>query len=313
MKKYKKFLFFFLILIIILLSFFLYNSISNENKDDSKGKALSEIEYLENKLELLFNKLNNIENNNYSLSVKKIEESSSSQSGSESSNGNSGESSESSEEESNNGSGSSSEEQLGNSSNSSSDSKGNEGNNEEYNLEQSGILTNNNNNIDWKSIKLEVESLYSEVATITLDLYSLGISKEDVLGFNQELDDLTISVKEENKENTLSNLSKLYEYIPKYLKSVTNDEIFIGKIDTKNNLFKAYSILDSKNWQEIGNNVTNTINSFSNNLLNKQTDKQYIINKIYIMLNELQSAVNKQDDSIFLIKYKNILEEINNL
>lgn len=310
MKKYKKFLFFFLILVIIILSFFLYNSISNENKDDDKEKALSEIEYLENKLELLFNKLNNIENNNYSLSVKKIEESSSSQSGSENNNGNSGESSGSSEEQSNS---SNSEEESGNSSNSSSDSKGNEGNNEEYNLEQSGILTNNNNNIDWKSIKLEVESLYSEVATITLDLYSLGISREDVLGFNQELDDLTISVKEENKENTLSNLSKLYDYIPKYLKSVTNDEIFIGKIDTKNNLFKAYSILDSKNWQEIGNNVTNTINSFSNSLLNKQTDKQYIINKIYIMLNELQSAVNKQDDSIFLIKYKNILEEIDNL
>lgn len=310
MKKYKKFLFFFLILVIIILSFFLYNSISNENKDDGKEKALSEIEYLENKLELLFNKLNNIENNNYSLSVKKIEESSSSQSGSENNNENSGESSGSSEEQSNS---SNSEEESGNSSNSSSDSKGNDGNNEEYNLEQSGILTNNNNNIDWKSIKLEVESLYSEVATITLDLYSLGISKEDVLGFNQELDDLTISVKEENKENTLSNLSKLYEYIPKYLKSVTNDEIFIGKIDTKNNLFKAYSILDTKNWQEIGNNVTNTINSFSNNLLNKETDKQYIINKIYIMLNELQSAVNKQDDSIFLIKYKNILEEIDNL
>ena len=310
MKKYKKFLFFFLILVIIILSFFLYNSISNENKDDSKGKALSEIEYLENKLELLFNKLNNIENNNYSLSVKKIEESSSSQSGSENNNGNSGESSGSSEEQSNS---SNSEEESGNSSNSGSDSKGNDGNNEEYNLEQSGILTNNNNNIDWKSIKLEVESLYSEVATITLDLYSLGINREEVLGFNQELDDLTISVKEENKENTLSNLSKLYDYIPKYLKSVTNDEIFIGKIDTKNNLFKAYSILDSKNWQEIGNNVTNTINSFSNNLLNKQTDKQYIINKIYIMLNELQSAVNKQDDSIFLIKYKNILEEIDNL
>lgn len=310
MKKYKKFLFFFLILVIIILSFFLYNSISNENKDDGKEKALSEIEYLENKLELLFNKLNNIENNNYSLSVKKIEESSSSQSGSENNNENSGESSGSSEEQSNS---SNSEEESGNSSNSSSDSKGNVGNNEEYNLEQSGILTNNNNNIDWKSIKLEVESLYSEVATITLDLYSLGISREDVLGFNQELDNLTISVKEENKENTLSNLSKLYDYIPKYLKSVTNDEIFIGKIDTKNNLFKAYSILDSKNWQEIGNNVINTINSFSNNLLNKQTDKQYIINKIYIMLNELQSAVNKQDDSIFLIKYKNILEEIDNL
>ena len=219
----------------------------------------------------------------------------------------------SSGEESNNGNDSNSGEQSGDSSSSSSESKGNEGNNEEYNLEQSGILTSNNNDIDWKSIKLEVESLYSEVSTITLDLYSLGINREDVLGFNQELDNLTISVKEENKENTLSNLSKLYDYIPKYIDVLTDDEIYKAKIETKNNLFKAYSILDSKNWQEIGNNVTNTINSFSNNLLNKQTDKQYIINKIYIMLNELQSAVNKQDDAIFLIKYKNILEEISDL
>ena len=310
MKKYKKFLFLFLILVIIISSFFIYDSLSNENEDDGKEKALSEIEYLENKLELLFNKLNNIENNNYSLSVKKIEESSSSQSGSENSNGNNGESGGSDGVESKN---ASSGEQSDNSSNSNIESKSNEGNNEEYNLEQSGILTNNNNDIDWKSIKLEVESLYSEVSTITLDLYSLGINREDVLGFNQELDNLTISVKEENKESTLSNLSKLYDYIPKYLNGLTDDEIYKAKIETKNNLFKAYSILDSKNWQEIGNNVTNTINSFSNNLLNKETDKQYIINKIYIMLNELQSAVNKQDDSIFLIKYKNILEEINNL
>ena len=307
MKKYKKFLFLFLILVIIISSFFIYDSLSNENEDDGKEKALSEIEYLENKLELLFNKLNNIENNNYSLSVKKIEESSSSQSGSENSNGNSEESGGSDGVESKN---ASSGEQSTDSSNSNIESKSNEGNNEEYNLEQSGILTNNNNDIDWKSIKLEVESLYSEVATITLDLYSLGINREDVLGFNQELDNLTISVKEENKENTLSNLSKLYDYIPKYLNGLTDDEIYKAKIETKNNLFKAYSILDSKNWQEIGNNVTNTINSFSNNLLNKQNDKQYIINKIYIMLNELQSAVDKQDDSIFLIKYKNILEEI---
>ena len=46
---------------------------------------------------------------------------------------------------------------------------------------------------------------------------------------------------------------------------------------------------------------------------NTDSNKQYVINKIYIMLNELQNAVNMQDESIFLIKYKNILEEMNNL
>ena len=31
------------------------------------------------------------------------------------------------------------------------------------------------------------------------------------------------------------------------------------------------------------------------------------------MLNELQNAINEQDETVFLIKYKNLLEEINNI
>ena len=31
------------------------------------------------------------------------------------------------------------------------------------------------------------------------------------------------------------------------------------------------------------------------------------------MVNELQNSVEVQDESVFLIKYKNILEEINNI
>ena len=117
------------------------------------------------------------------------------------------------------------------------------------------------------------------------------------------------------QKNTLLNLSKIYEYIPRFVDKTTNNITYKAVISTKNELFKAYSKLDSKNWDEISKDVTNTINVYSNNLINTNTDenKQYIINKIYIMLNELQNAVNVQDENIFLIKYKNILEEMNNL
>ena len=157
-------------------------------------------------------------------------------------------------------------------------------------------------------IKKEVENLYSQIPTITLDLYSLDVAKEDVLGFNQEIDNLTISVQEENKENTLSNLSKIYEFIPRFLEKITDNMTYKAVINTKNELFKAYSKLDSGNWDEISNDVTNTINIYSNNLINTNTDenKQYSINKIYIMLNELQNAVKLQDRAIFLIKYENV-------
>ena len=302
MKKYKKFLFLFIIIIAVVLGVFLYTSVSKENTVSSEEKSLSEIEYLEKKLVTLLNQLNNIESRNYNLSVSKItEQEESSQSQSE----------ESSKKED---SGTESESNKNDQQGASNNEQSNVEDNEEYTLKEDGIL-NNNGQIDWEDIKKEVENLYSQIPTITLDLYSLDVAKEDVLGFNQEIDNLTISVQEENKENTLSNLSKIYEFIPRFLEKITDNMTYKAVINTKNELFKAYSKLDSGNWDEISQDVTNTINVYSNNLINTNTDanKQYSINKIYIMLNELQNAVKLQDRAIFLIKYENILEEINNL
>ncbi len=317
MKKYKKFLYIFLVVVIFILGVFLYATISKGNNEDQKEKSLAEVEYLEKKIVTLLNELNNIESRNYNLSVSEISKEDSSQSNSQNSSQSSSQSSQ--EEESN--SKESQEEGGGNSKgqgqesgSSGNASNGEEEKNEEYTLKETGVLTNTAD-INWDNIKTEVENLYSPVPTITLDLYSLDIAREDILGFNQELDNLTKAVTEENKENTLSSLSKMYEYIPKFTDRVTDDVTYKAVINTKNDIFKAYSILDTKNWQEISNDVKQTIDTYSNMLVNTNTDsnKQYTINKIYIMLNELQNAVNSQDESIFLIKYKNILEEMNNL
>ena len=136
-----------------------------------------------------------------------------------------------------------------------------------------------------------------------------------MLGFNKEFDQLTVVVKEQKKEETLSKLSKLYEYIPKFTQKATDDELYKVVADTKSNLFKAYSKLDSKNWNEISNDLKQTVNTYSKLMTNTNidTNKQYSISKVYVMLNELQNAVEVQEKSVFLIKYKNILEEINNL
>lgn len=311
MKKYKKLLFFFLIIVIVVLGVFLYTTLSKSNNEDKEEKTLAEVEYLEKKIVTLLNELNNIESRNYNLSVSEISKEDTNENAESSSQE---ESKSSQESETQKQSGENTKQQGQESSTNSNTSTGEEEKNEEYTLKETGILTNNGN-IDWEHLKTEVENLYLPVPTITLDLYSLDIPREDILGFNEELDILTTAVKEENKENTLGSLSRLYEYIPKFADKVTDNMIYKGVIETKNNLFKGYSKLDSKNWNEISNDVKKAIDTYSNRIVNTNTDsnKQYVINKIYIMLNELQNAVNLQDESIFLIKYKNILEEMNNL
>lgn len=187
-------------------------------------------------------------------------------------------------------------------------------NNQKFSLKSAGVLTNSDQ-INWDYIKSEVETLYSSLPTITLDLYQLNVAQEDILGFNKEFDQLTVVVKEQKKEETLSQLAKLYEYIPKFTEKATDEELYKVIAETKSSLFKAYSKLDSKNWNEISNDVKQTIDSYSKLMTNTNIDsnKQYSISKAYVMLNELQNAVGVQDESVFLIKYKNILEEMNNL
>ena len=183
--------------------------------------------------------------------------------------------------------------------------------NNKFILKSSGVL-NNQENINWTFVKSEVEEMYLSIPTLTIDLYNQNIKQEDILSFNKEYDNLTVVTKDEKKAETVTELSKLYDFLPKFIQG--EDDLYNIIIETKANIFKAYSKLDSGNWDEILNDVQNAINIYFKLLTNPNIDANKInnINKGYIMLNELQNAVNIKDTSIFLIKYKNLIEELNN-
>ena len=108
---------------------------------------------------------------------------------------------------------------------------------------------------------------------------------------------------------------KVYEYFPKFLRGSGQDTLYTTLVETKVNVFKGYSKLDGGNWQEITSDIKNAIDTYSKLLTNTEIDarKQYDVSKGYIMLNELQNASNLNDVAVFLIKYKNLLEEMNNI
>lgn len=301
MKKHKKIILVLIIIIfIVCISYAIYafSNSNNTNTDNNQEKIISEIKYLENKFLSISNSLNNIEYENYKINVDKINTSNKSN-----------DSSSSNDSKSSNNSGDSNSSSNGENSNNSK----NETNNK-YNLESQGILTNKTD-INWGNIKNELELLYTSTPVITLDLYQINLNKEDILNFNKELDNLIVSVSKENKEETLSELSKLYSYLPKFLENTNVDENYKTVLKTKSNILEAYSILDSEDWQFISNKISDGINTYNSLLtnVNNKKSKQYDINKCYIMLNELQSSISTKNKEIFLIKYKNLLEEINNI
>ena len=303
MKKFKILGFIVLILIIVVLSYSIY-VLAKENPQENK--ILSEIRYVEAEFTDLFNTMNNIETRNYGIEIDELsKETAEKMKESESSSSGGGQSSSS-------GSGSSGTEESSSNTSSGENGETNQ-DSEKYDSKLNGVLTTTKD-INWDIVKSEVENLYTSIPTMTMDLYQLDINKDEILNFNKEIDNLVTVVNEENKESTLQTLSVIYDYLPKFLESAKGEDVIYKKVVvTKANIFKGYSKLDSGKWDEISQDIQNGVNTFTELLSNPDvinSNNQYSVNKIYIMLNELQNAVNMQDVSVFLIKYKNLIEEI---
>lgn len=307
----KKIVYIVLLIIMVVLALTIYTNASKNNTENEGEKIASEIKFLESKIVDLLNKMNGIETRNYKISYGEMTKKTQEQSGGESSTSG-GSKSEEGEETS----GEDGESTGGDNSDSSSDSqKDTKGTEQKFEMKKTGILSNNTEDINWEEIKLEIENLYSSIPTITVDLYRNNANQEDILSFNKEFDNLMQVAKNEDKEKTLTQLSKLYDYIPKFINNTSSTDIEKKVIEAKSNILKGYSKLDNNNWNEIYNDVNNAIKGYSQLLSNTTIDskKQYSINRIYILLNELKSSISLKDKQIFLIKYKNLLEEFDSL
>lgn len=311
MKKYQKIAYIFLVIFILSIAFILFKSYADSNKnEDEKEKTETEIQRIELSFVNMFNELNNIKFENYRINTSEInkedlkDNSSSSASETTPSSGGS-----SSSESSSSGEQGESQKENG-SSQSSEKSK----ENQNYEMKLSGVLTNNSD-INWENLKNEVEILYSAIPSLTIDLYKININKEKITNFNQEYDNLMKAIKEENKQNALDALANLYNYLPDFIENSTDDTNKKILIRTKNNIFKAYSLLDKNDWNAITENVDLANQEFTKILTNSQSSNknQYIINKAYVQINELQNSTKTKEKEIFLIKYKNLLEELENI
>ena len=296
--------------IIVLSLLFWKNSYSREN-NILVLKTEKEIEHLQEKIIGMMNSLNNITLSNSILVEEKTEQSNQNEQGSQnnqqSNNGNS------------NQEGKSGENKQSNNSSNTSNSKNNEQtssqNSTKYEIKNDSILIKEQQPIDWDYIKSSVESIHSTWATLTIDLHSLNVNSQDILNFSNTLDQITISAKQEDKIATLNNLASLYAFFPVYMNQISDNNEKINIEYMKTSVLNSYAFLDQDKWEDMKNQLTNAINYFTNvlNTVNEDKSNQTNMSKIYVLLNELNNSVNLKDKDLYMIKYRNLMEELVNI
>lgn len=290
-----------LVSIIIFCLFFLTGCSSN--KEDLNAKVEEEINYLDDRIILMLNKMNNISFSNYVISTQdqidnKDNQKEKSEKSDEQSNSKSSDSSSSSGSESN--------------SNSDSSSSSSKQSHKSYSIEKNSILLNGTNQpINWNEIKSDIELLYSSWSTVVIDLHKLNIDNNDILNFSNVINDLTISAKNEDKTKTLIYMANLYSYLPKYLKQFSKDSTQINMTYAKANIINSYALIEQNKWDEMKSQLDSALTYYSN-ILNgiNENEKQDKISKIYVLLNEFNNCIALKDKEVYYIKYRNLMEEI---
>lgn len=283
----------YLIISILLLTTLTGCSNTSNSQDDIKEKLVAEINYLDTQLSDILNAVNGISFKNYKVTAEKVnpkqeETASSKESGSSNSDSQSGESS----------GGESSQNSTKNYMN--------------YNLEANSLLTSQRNT-DWKLLKANIETLSTSWSTIVLDLYKLNIASEDILGFTKELNLAMQAIKKEDKNASLVSLAKLYQYLPKYTSVFIENPTKANILKTKSSVYNAYAIVELNKPDEVKKELTNAEQVFMAivNDMGANKNSQFNINKAYILLKDLESAVDTKDIDIFYVKYRNLMEELN--
>lgn len=275
---------------------------SNNNNDGNlKSKVSDEMEYVESKIITIANQLNNISVDNYKIISEEINTKSKNDESSSSGDSGSGGDSENS-----GGSNKSSDGKSDGQSQDGSESK----NTKTYKTVYNNILSDNKEP-KWNTIKEEIQVLEETWGTVTLDLYKIGENNEDIISFSNDLNSAIINISKENKKESLDSMSKLYSYFTKYVDTYASDDLTKNKVNVKYNILNAYVLIEQEKWDEIKTSIDKAEQEYMSIINNVDNNKQYNINKGYILLKEFRNAVDTKDKNVLYIKYKNLIEEIN--
>ena len=265
------------IIFLIALVIISFSGCSKEKTDEEqlRNKNISEIDYLENYIMSLINSINNIDLKQYDAKIEKTE--------------NLNEILQENEEIS---------------------SKDTENNVVQYSMVPN-IVLNADKTINWENLKLGIENLNNTWPSIIVDLYKANVDNNKLTEFSNLINTCIGNIKNENRTETLNNLAKLYEYIPVFLEKIASDNQQIELAKTKVEVIKAYVNIDFENWDGLKGNLDSATSNFEPILNNtNESEKEYNIRKVYVLLQEFKNAVDTKDKDLLFMKYKNLMEEL---
>lgn len=187
---------------------------------------------------------------------------------------------------------------------------------EKYGLQYNNSLTENNEtNINWENIEYIYENIFIAWQTMQVDLTDQKVSSEIINKYNSDLNGIANSIIQQNKESTMINYFNLYADICDIVKYISKENNLLNLYYAKLYLLNAYTLSESKKWNEMYESVANSESYFKNSYNekteganSKDINQSKYNEKIAMSLSNLKDSINLNDKNIFYIQYKNVMQ-----
>ena len=187
---------------------------------------------------------------------------------------------------------------------------------EKYGLQYNNSLTENNEtNINWENIEYIYENIFIAWQTMQVDLTDQKVSSEIINKYNSDLNGIANSIIQQNKESTMINYFNLYADICDIVKYISKENNLLNLYYAKLYLLNAYTLSESKKWNEMYESVANSESYFKNSYNekteganSKDVNQSKYNEKIAMSLSNLKDSINLNDKNIFYIQYKNVMQ-----
>ena len=292
MKKQNLFFIIGMIICIVLLIVLLVIINISKPKDDKKKiaeKLENEFEFFDEKTIDIINELNNIKVPRYKIYEKTVNQSDSDITNSNNSKG--GEKQEASQEE----------------------------NDKTTNIQHENItyseldpissLTENSEDVDWNQIAFLFEDIYSNLTTFEIDLNSLQVSGDIINNYKVSLNSLALSINKKDKKSSMENGFNVYSNLMQLVSLIINDNYKLSIYNIKLTIINIYTKISlENNWEESYSILNNLLKNYS--IENNDQNKKEKLNKIKLLLDNLENVLILKDKNVFFMQYKILIQEL---
>lgn len=164
----------------------------------------------------------------------------------------------------------------------------------------------------WNEILEDANKIENTMATTLVDLTALNIDTNEIAKLSNGVNNMIIAIENKDETKLIVELNNIYALIPNYLSKYSKDEELIFKKQLKYYTISTYVSFKFGNIDLAKGQISEAEKQYSEKIkdINYVKNNEYNANKIYILIQELKSAVDSNSAELIKNKYLLLIEEI---